>query len=89
MKDGRRTSARHRDRIQVYVWRGLAEHAEIKSAYVLSIVRDLAERVPAAGARTAERFQKENGFSSVIRDIRRLIEQRSRQILVSFEAELA
>ncbi len=69
-------------------WRELAEQAEIKSAYVLSIVRDLAERVPIAGARTAERFQREHGFASVIRDIRRLIEQRSRQILVSLEAEL-
>ncbi len=69
-------------------WRELAEQTEIKSGYVLSIVRDFAEQITSAGARTAERFQREHGFASVIRDIRRLIEQRSRQILVSLEAEL-
>lgn len=69
-------------------WRELADEAGIKGAYILSLVRELAARTPQTAARVAERFQREHGFASVIRQIRSLIEQRSRQILVSLEAEL-
>jgi len=69
-------------------WREFASQADIKGTYVLAIVRELAEQAPRIGAWVAERFQREHGFASVIRDIRSLIEQRSRQILVSLEAEL-
>jgi len=69
-------------------WRQLAGQAGIRGSYVLSILRDLAERIPPASALVAERFQRRHGFASVIRDIRRLIEQRARQVLVSLEAEL-
>jgi serine/threonine-protein kinase HipA len=69
-------------------WREFAQQAEIRGSYVLSILRDLAERMPSASALVAERFQRRHGFAAIIRDIRRLIEQRARQALVSLEAEL-
>jgi serine/threonine-protein kinase HipA len=68
-------------------WREFAGQAGIKGAYVLSLLRDLAERVPQTGALVAERFQRRHGFASVIRDIRGRIEQRARQVLVSLQAE--
>ncbi len=68
-------------------WRELADEAGIKSAYVLSLVRELAALTPHSAAKVAEHFQREHGFASIIRQIRRLIELRARQILVSLEAE--
>lgn len=68
-------------------WREFAGEAGIKGAYVLSLLRDMAERMPDAGALVAERFQRRHGFASVIRDIRALIKRRGRQVLVSLQAE--
>lgn len=69
-------------------WRELAAEAGIKSRYVLMLLSDLATEIPHTAAVVAERFQRQHGFASVIRDIRGLIEQRARQVLVALEAEL-
>ena len=68
-------------------WRDFAAQAGINGAYTLSLLRDMAERIPQIGALVAERFQRQHGFASVVRDIRRLIEQRARQVLVLLQAE--
>lgn len=70
-------------------WRAAAEGAGIRSSYVLELLRDMAANLPALALTSAEDFQRRNGFASVIRDIRRLIEQRARQVIVALEAELA
>ena len=36
-----------------------------------------------------ERFQKQNGYAAIVKQIRALIDQRARQVLVSIEAETA
>ncbi|MFT4564358.1 MAG: serine/threonine-protein kinase HipA [Gammaproteobacteria bacterium] len=68
-------------------WRELAAAIDVRGAYVLEILRDFAERAPHAAAQVADQFQRQNGFASVVRDIRSLVERRARQTLVSLEAE--
>ncbi|MGR9092509.1 MAG: HipA domain-containing protein [Gammaproteobacteria bacterium] len=70
-------------------WRAAAQTAGIRSSYVLELLRDMAGSLPALAGSVAEDFQRRNGFATVIRDIRRLIEQRARQVIVALEAELA
>ena len=77
------------DWLIVSKWRSMASELDVKPAYVIGVLRQTAETIPRIAARVAEDFQRRNGFSSVLRDIRRLIEQRSRQVLVSIQAETA
>lgn len=70
-------------------WRAAARNAGIRPAYVLELLRDMAIELPLLASTVAEDFQRRNGFAAIVRDIRRLIEQRARQVIVALEAELA
>jgi serine/threonine-protein kinase HipA len=69
-------------------WREAAQAGGIRAAYATNLLRDMAVEIPTEAQRVAEQFQRLNGFATVIRDIRRLVEQRARQVIVSLEAEL-
>lgn len=69
-------------------WRAAARDAGIRASYMLELLRDMAVELPLLAGAVAEDFQRRNGFAGVIRDIRRLIEQRARQVIVALEAEL-
>ena len=69
-------------------WRAAAQNAGIRSSYVLELLRDMAMSLPVLAGSVAEDFQRRNGFATVIRDIRQLIAQRARQVIVALEAEL-
>jgi len=68
-------------------WRQFAVQAGIRQSFVIDALGNMAERIPAASALVAERFQRRHGYATIIRDIRKLIEQRARQVLVSLQAE--
>lgn len=70
-------------------WRAAARDAGIRASYVLELLRDMALELPPLAGSIAEDFHRRNGYAGVIRDIRRLIEQRARQVIVALEAELA
>ncbi len=69
-------------------WRATARDAGIRASYVIELLREMAVELPPLAGSVAEDFQRRNGFAGVIRDIRRLLEQRARQVLVALEAEL-
>lgn len=68
-------------------WQELAENLGVGPRYVLLEVRDSAASLPRLAAEVPDQFRRRNGFAAIVRRIRRLIEQRSRQALVSLEAE--
>lgn len=69
-------------------WRAAARDAGIRASYVLELLREMAVELPDLAGSVAEDFQRRNGFAGIVRDIRRLIEQRARQVIVALEAEL-
>jgi serine/threonine-protein kinase HipA len=70
-------------------WCDMATTLGVRPRYVLEELRAAATTLPRAAAELADRFQRRNGYADVIRSIRTVIEQRSRQVLVSLEAEPA
>lgn len=70
-------------------WREFALLAEVRPSYIIDCLRDMADRITPCAAQVAEQFQREHGHANVIRDVRRLLEQRARQLIVALEAERA
>jgi serine/threonine-protein kinase HipA len=68
-------------------WSEFANENALKPFYVLDELERLSSCLPGLAAEVAEQFQRRNGFAGIVRDIRTLIEQRSRQALVSLAAE--
>ncbi len=70
-------------------WHEFARQIGVRGAYVIDVLRDAALTLPSLAAELEERFQRQNGYAAIVRQIRALIEQRARQLLVSLEAELS
>ncbi len=70
-------------------WHEFARQIGVRSSYVIEVLRDAALTLPPLAAEVEERFQRRNGYTGVVRQIRALIDQRARQLLVSLEAELS
>ena len=68
-------------------WRDFATTIGVRPAYVLGELERMADELPRLAAQTADDYQKQNGYASVLRRIRVLIEQRARQVAVSLAAE--
>ena len=68
-------------------WREFAGACGIRPSFVLSMLGDAAVRIPRLAAEIEEQFQRVNGHADIVRQIRALIDQRARQVLVSLEAE--
>ena len=69
-------------------WHEFARQLGVRPNYVVDALRDAAHTLPTLAAEVEERFQRHNGYAGVVRQIRALIDQRARQLLVSLEAEL-
>ena len=70
-------------------WHEFARQIGVRGSYVIEVLRDAALTLPQLAADVEERFQRQNGYASIVRQIRALIDQRARQLLVSLEAELS
>ena len=70
-------------------WREFAQQVGVRANYVEGVLRDAALTLPQLAAEVEERFQRRNGYAGIVRQIRALIDQRARQLLVSLQAELA
>ncbi|MGE0485384.1 MAG: HipA domain-containing protein [Gammaproteobacteria bacterium] len=68
-------------------WREAAVDLGVRPRYLLDELRSAAATLPTLALEVGEAFQKRYGYADVVRSIRRLIEQRARQSLVSLEAE--
>lgn len=70
-------------------WREFAVAAGIRPAMLTDELRDAALRLPRLAAEVEKEFQVRYGVANVVGQIRGLIDQRARQVLVSLEAERA
>lgn len=70
-------------------WHEFARQVGVRGSYVIEQLRDAALGLPPLASEVEERFQRQNGYAGIIRQIRALIDQRARQLLVSLEAELS
>lgn len=70
-------------------WHEFARQIGVRGSYVIEQLRDAALTLPLLAAEVEERFQRQNGYAGIVRQIRALIDQRARQLLVSLEAELS
>jgi serine/threonine-protein kinase HipA len=70
-------------------WHEFARQIGVRGSYVMEVLRDAAVTLPQLAAEVEDRFQRQNGFAGIVRQIRALIDQRARQLLVSLEAELS
>lgn len=70
-------------------WLEFGRQIGVRPVYVLESLRDAAASLPRLAADVEERFQKQNGYAAIVKQIRALIDQRARQVLVSIEAETA
>ncbi len=70
-------------------WHEFAQQLGVRIAYIEDALRDAALGLPQLAAEVEERFQRRNGYAGVVRQIRALIDQRARQLLVSLQAESA
>ncbi|MCB1746367.1 MAG: HipA domain-containing protein [Gammaproteobacteria bacterium] len=68
-------------------WREAAVDLGVRPRYLLDELRAAAAALPGLALEVGEAFQKRYGYADIIRSIRRLVEQRARQSLVSLEAE--
>ena len=68
-------------------WLEFAQEIGVRPRFVFDELRAAAENLPGLAATSADRFQRDHGFATIVRQIRALIEQRARQLLVSLEAE--
>ena len=75
------------DWLRATCWQAFAREIGVRPCFVFDELRAAAEALPQLAQACAERFQRENGFAAIVRQIRALIEQRARQLLVSLEAE--
>ncbi len=70
-------------------WYEFAQQIGVRTTYVEDVLRDAALGLPQLAAEVEERFQRRNGYAGIVRQIRALIDQRARQLLVSLQAESA
>ena len=70
-------------------WHEFARQIGVRGTYVIEVLRDAALTLPQLAAELEEPFQRHNGYADIVRQIRALIDQRARQVLVSLEAELS
>lgn len=80
----------HEDRpdwLTVERWRECAAELKIRPRYLLELLTEFAATLPRIAAATADEFQRRHGYAATIRNIRVLIEQRSRHALVAIAAE--
>ena len=71
------------------IGRRAASHASgVRPSLMLTLLREAATELPRLAADVEARFHRGNGYANIVRQIRALIEQRARQVLVSLEAEL-
>ena len=68
-------------------WQAFAREIGVRPRFVFDELRAAAEALPHLALACADRFQRENGYAAIVRQIRALIEQCARQLLVSLEAE--
>ena len=69
-------------------WREFAHASGVRPSLMLTLLREAATELPRLAADVEARFHRGNGYANIVRQIRALIEQRARQVLVSLEAEL-
>ncbi|MBI4694765.1 MAG: HipA domain-containing protein [Gammaproteobacteria bacterium] len=70
-------------------WRDCATEIGVKPAYVLQVLATMAGALPELAGKVADEHRKRSGTVAVIRDIKRLVERRARQVLVALQAEAA
>lgn len=70
-------------------WRELAVAAGIRPAMLTEELREAAQSLPRLAADEERAFQARYGVANIVGQIRALIDQRARQVLVSLEAERA
>lgn len=70
-------------------WHEFARQIGVRGSYVIEQLRDAALSLPQLAAEVEDRFQRHNGYAAIVKQIRALIDQRARQLLVSLEAELS
>ena len=70
-------------------WHEFARQIGVRGTYAIEVLRDAALTLPQLAAELEEPFQRHNGYADIVRQIRALIDQRARQVLVSLEAELS
>jgi len=70
-------------------WIDLARGLGVRPRYLLEQLREMATLLPRLAASEGEGLQRQYGFANVVQQVRVLVEQRSRQALVSLEAELS
>lgn len=68
-------------------WREFAHALGVKPGYLLDLLGGMAEALPQLAASFSEQFQRRHGFVEISRQIRALLTQRCRQVLVSLELE--
>ena len=70
-------------------WHEFAQQLGVRANYVEGVLRDAALSLPQLAAEVEERFARRNGYAGIVSQIRALIDQRARQLLVSLQAESA
>ena len=70
-------------------WREFAISAGVRPKYVLALLESLSAELIALVPQVEARWQQVNGYAGITGSIRKLIERRARQIVVSLQAEAA